>query len=109
MKPITILDVALARGVDPEKLTMGTFAAVGLPLLGGCAHCGACIAAYNASPSKSGYLRCASGCIGDEGFPSVKAFEAWCAYEDALAEAAGDSAEADAPEHTQAWDLGSES
>ena len=90
MKTITVLDVAVARGVNEENLTMGEFDRVGLPMLGGCEVCGACIAAYNAAPSTSGLLRCAEGCIGDEGFPSVKAFEAWSEWQDALAEASAE-------------------
>ena len=86
-KSITILDVALARGVNEDNMTMGEFDRVGLPLMGGCQRCGACIAAYNASPSMTGYLMCARGCIDEQGFPSVKAYEAWQNYQDALAEA----------------------
>jgi hypothetical protein len=93
-KPVTILEVALARGIKSAEgsdgYSMGEFDRVGLPMLGGCQVCEACIAAYNACPSTTGYLRCASGCIGDKGFPSVKAFEAWSSYQDALSEAASD-------------------
>jgi hypothetical protein len=51
---------------------MQAFIDVGLPMLGGCACCEACIAAYNACPSKSGHLKCADSCIGDDGFDSVE-------------------------------------
>ena len=87
MKPITILDIALAKGANPDHLTMGEFDRLGLPMMGGCQTCGATIAAYDASPSTTGYLQCAKGCIGDRGFPTVKAYDAWCAYTDALEEA----------------------
>ena len=80
MKSITILDVAIAMGANENNLTMGEFDRLGLPMIGGCQRCGACIAAYNASPSKSGYLMCANGCIGEDGFPSVKAYQAWQAW-----------------------------
>jgi hypothetical protein len=70
--PITVLMLAefiLGR----EARTGQDFADAGLPMLGGCELCGATIAAYNASPSRSGYLRCAEGCIGDLGFDTVEA------------------------------------
>lgn len=89
MKAITILDVAIARGIRESETggyTLGAFDDVGLPFMGGCQRCEACIAAYNAAPSITGYIMCADGCIGKDGFPSVKAFEAWSAYRDALAE-----------------------
>jgi hypothetical protein len=98
MKNVTVWDVALARGLkenDDGGVTMGQFDAVGLPMLGGCHRCGACIAAYNACPTTTGYLACV-GCVGDgEGFPTAKAFEAWTAWQDALREAA--EAEEDEP------------
>ena len=43
----------------------------GLPLLGGCCRCGACVSAYNAYPSKSGYLKCGD-CLGSDGFETVE-------------------------------------
>lgn len=76
-EPITILDVAEARGVQagPDgSISGGEFERVGLPLFGGCEGCGASIAAYNAYPSKTGYIRCGD-CIGDLGFASVEEFE----------------------------------
>jgi hypothetical protein len=39
--------------------------------MGGCCKCEACIAAYNAYPSKSGYLKCGD-CIGNDGFDMVE-------------------------------------
>ena len=44
MTPVTIYDVALARGLrenDDGGANMGQFDAVGLPMLGGCEVCGA--------------------------------------------------------------------
>jgi len=72
---ITILDLAKFRGVKESEdgsITMGAMEEVDLPFMGGCGMCGACIAAYNASPSKSGYLKCTNGCIGDDGWDSVE-------------------------------------
>lgn len=72
---ITVMQLAEFRGVKPTEdgsVNMGQFDDVGLPMLGGCEVCEACIAAYNACPSKSGYLRCASGCIGDDGYETVE-------------------------------------
>lgn len=72
---ITILELARFRGVKEDEnggINMGQFMAVGLPMLGGCGECGATIAAYNAAPSQSGYLKCSKGCIGDDGYESVQ-------------------------------------
>lgn len=74
---VTILDVARSRGIKSEKdgkIPGSEFDRVGLPMIGGCQHCGATIAAYNAYPSKTGFLQC-SDCIADIGFGSVEAFE----------------------------------
>lgn len=72
MAPVTILEVAKHRlGRDPE--TGADFAEAGFQILGGCAVCGASIAAYNACPSRSGYWKCASGCIADDGWSTVEA------------------------------------
>lgn len=76
---VTVLDVAVGRGamaVEDGGITGGEFERVGLPMLGGCEVCGASIAAYNAYPSKSGYLRC-RGCVGGIGFENCAAFESW--------------------------------
>jgi hypothetical protein len=43
-----------------------------LPILGGCEICEATVAAYNACPSKTGFLRCKNGCIEDEGWETVE-------------------------------------
>lgn len=84
MSPVTILDVAKARGVQEGEhgISGGEFDRVGLPMMGGCEVCGATVAAYNACPSTTGYLRCRSGCIYEDGFATVEAFEAWAATED---------------------------
>ena len=71
---VTIMDLAKYRGIvgdDEGGYNFQAFEDVGLPAMGGCAVCGACIAAYNACPSKSGYLKCASGCIGEDGWESA--------------------------------------
>lgn len=70
-EPITILE--LAEFILGKPATNGQdFEDAGLPMLGGCEQCGATIAAYNACPSKTGYLRCQDGCIGDFGYYSVE-------------------------------------
>ena len=75
------MDVAVARGV--QKGTNGAingaeFIRVGLPIIAGCAHCGATVTAYNAAPGRNGYILCAGTCSEpDYGFPTVEAFEAW--------------------------------
>lgn len=73
---ITILELAMFRGAketEDGNISMGEVEKTGLPFMGGCGLCGACIAAYNASPSQSGYLMCSEGCIGDCGFDTVEA------------------------------------
>lgn len=73
---VTILDLALHRGVveSPEgRISGGEFERVGLPIMGGCEVCGATIGAYNAAPSKTGYLRCSNDCIADQGWTDVAA------------------------------------
>jgi hypothetical protein len=76
--PITILQLAEHRGAKPNA--NGAFSAdeierVGLPFMGGCEVCGATIAAYNACPSKTGYLRCLNDCIGDNGYETCEQAE----------------------------------
>jgi hypothetical protein len=68
---ITILELAIFRGavIDSDGgMQGGEIERVGLPFIGGCQRCGACIAAYNASPSQTGYIMCSAGCIGDVGY-----------------------------------------
>lgn len=75
LPPITVRDLALHLGATPDadgNLSGGEFEKVGLPIMGGCEVCGATIAAYNACPSTSGYLRCQKGCIGSDGFATVE-------------------------------------
>lgn len=87
---VTVLECAKARGLKGEATDHGStsysaadFAAVGFELMGGCASCEACIAAYNAYPSVSGFWLCAD-CVGDRGFPTVQAFENWADKQRAL-------------------------
>lgn len=71
MEPVTILQLAefiLGRPAENGE----DFAQAELPMLGGCEVCHATIAAYNACPSRTGYLRCAEGCIGELGYSSVE-------------------------------------
>lgn len=80
-KAITVFDCAKARGVvegDDGSVTGSEFERVGLPFFGGCERCSATIAAFNAYPSQSGYLRCGD-CIGGSGFDTPAAFEVWVA------------------------------
>lgn len=67
MAPVTVLALASFRLGRPAS-TGADFAEAGLPMLGGCAVCGASVAAYNACPSRSGYLKCAAGCIDGDGY-----------------------------------------
>lgn len=75
--PVTILDIAISRGVKEDKkgyIDENEFYRIGLQMTGGCINCHASLAAYNAYPSKSGYWKC-SDCIGDDGFNTVEEFE----------------------------------
>lgn len=59
--------------VDPRgSVSMGAIEAVGLSFMGGCCGCGATVSAGSSCPSHSGHLRCATGCIGDEGFATCE-------------------------------------
>jgi hypothetical protein len=71
LDPVTVLDLASHRLGYPVRAG-GDFQRAGLPIMGGCAECGATVAAYNACPSRSGYLKCASDCIGDDGYATVE-------------------------------------
>jgi hypothetical protein len=71
--PITVSDLCIHRlGLpdDVESINGAQFEQAGLPILGGCEVCEATIAAYNACPSRTGYLRCLD-CIGDLGWDDV--------------------------------------
>ncbi len=76
-KYVTLLEVAKARGLEGigDAYNGADFAKVNIPIMGGCEICHATVACYNASPSKSGFIRCADGCIGDEGFETTEEFE----------------------------------
>lgn len=72
---ITVLALALFRGAKPEttgSISMGAIEATGLPFMGGCSVCGATVSAANSCPSRSGYLKCERGCIGDDGFETCE-------------------------------------
>ena len=72
---ITVLDLAFHRGLKADEdgsVSMGEVEDTGLPFMGGCVECGATIACYNASPSKSGFLKCTRECIGDDGWDTVE-------------------------------------
>lgn len=78
-RPVTILDVALAHGARQDAagaISGAEFERLGLPMLGGCQGCAASIAAYNAYPSKTGYLQC-KDCIGELGFATVAEFDSF--------------------------------
>lgn len=70
MMPVTIMQLAEYR-IGREATTGSDYAEACLPIMGGCEHCGATIAAYNAYPSKSGYLRCRN-CIDPDGWYTVE-------------------------------------
>lgn len=71
---ITILELAKFRLAKldraTEQLNGQDFADVQLQIMGGCADCGASLAAYNAYPSRSGFWKCADD-IGDDGWLDV--------------------------------------
>lgn len=71
--PITILDYVKYRTGEKDTYSVDDFNACGVPMAGGCQRCPAIIGAYNAYPSKSGYLRCAD-CIENTGFATVEDF-----------------------------------
>jgi hypothetical protein len=85
MEPVTVHDVAVARGVKEDEdgsVGMDEYLRVGLPMLGGCYRCGASIACYNSCPTKVGYLMCKNGCVGDDGFATTEEFEEFCKKQD---------------------------
>ena len=74
-EPVTILALAkyrLGLGREVSSLSGADFTRASLPIMGGCQRCEATIAAYNACPSKTGYLMCADSCIGDLGYATVQ-------------------------------------
>jgi hypothetical protein len=68
--PVSLLELATAR-LGRVCANGADFEAAQLPIMGGCEVCGATVAAYNAGPSTSGYIRCLNGCIGDDGFATT--------------------------------------
>lgn len=73
---ISIQDLAVHRGIQPDKPGGSTFNAgeymrVGLPFMGGCEVCSANLAPYNAYPSKSGMIRCLDD-LGALGYETVE-------------------------------------
>jgi hypothetical protein len=73
--PITILDYVKSVVGDKDFYTAEDCLISGVDILGGCQHCQATIAVYNAYPSTSWYWRCAD-CIGDTGYATVADFTA---------------------------------
>lgn len=69
--PVTVMQLASHR-LGREATNGADYEQAGMAMLGGCELCHASIAAYNACPSKSGYLRCANGCIGPDGWDDVE-------------------------------------
>jgi hypothetical protein len=71
MEPITIYQLAEYRiGREPEYGE--DFAEALLPMLAGCEICHSSLAAWNAYPTQSGYVRC-QHCIQDLGWYSAEA------------------------------------
>jgi hypothetical protein len=73
--PITIVDYVKSIVGDKPAYHAEDFYGNGVAMTGGCQHCYATLAAYNAYPSRTGYWRCAD-CIGDTGFATVAEFKA---------------------------------
>lgn len=74
-KAITVLELAIHLGAKEDSEGGVSFAEiqrVGLSAMGGCEVCGATIAAYNASPCKTGFLRCTSSCTNGHGYETVE-------------------------------------
>ena len=72
---VTVLELAIHRGAkvaEDGSVSGAEINRVGLPVLGGCISCGATVAAYNACPSRSGYLKCSEDCIGGDGWETVE-------------------------------------
>jgi hypothetical protein len=77
--PITFFEiVAQRKGVDPSHAALNgaDFEEHGFSIIGGCAGCGASLAAYNGHPSRTGWWLC-SDCIGDSGFETTADFDNW--------------------------------
>ena len=67
---VTVLELAEHR-LGHRAEHGGHFEQAGLPIMGGCQVCEATIAAYNACPSTTGFLRCGD-CIGPFGWETVE-------------------------------------
>ena len=74
MSAITIADLAKFR-LGRDAVSGSDFGEASLPIMGGCEVCYASIAAYNAYPSLSGFIRCAAH-IGDDGWESAEEADA---------------------------------
>lgn len=68
--------------VPSEGVTAADLAEYDIPLGGGCKACGATIAAYNACPTRSGYIACQGECARD-GFRTVEEYAAFLVAQDA--------------------------
>lgn len=75
---ITIMDVAIAEGAKEVegRINGAEFVRLGLPIMAGCEVCYANLGAYNAYPTKTGFIRC-HDCVGERGFEKVEEFKAW--------------------------------
>lgn len=74
---ITILDVAIARGahVNADGSINGSeFERLRLPIISGCRFCSETLGAYNAYPSKNGFICCGAHAEGI-GFETTDEFE----------------------------------
>tara|TARA_Y100000034_G_scaffold83726_1_gene100247 strand:- start:190 stop:477 length:288 start_codon:yes stop_codon:yes gene_type:complete len=71
---ITIMDIAKAEGAQEDErggISGGEFERLGLPILAGCQGCGATLGAYNAYPTRSGYVGCADCTPEEYGYQTV--------------------------------------
>ena len=81
---VTILDCAIAAGAKPNEDGNFTAQAIndaGFPMFGGCSGCQASLAAYNMYPTRTGFVKC-KDCVGDIGFATTDAFNAFLETED---------------------------
>jgi hypothetical protein len=74
-RPVTVLELAEHR-LGRRPVTGSDFDEAGLPIIGTCEACAATIAAYNACPTTTGYLRCATGCSAGVGYETAAAADA---------------------------------
>lgn len=73
--PLTVYELALELGAEEidGRIDGAEFARLGLPVFAGCGRCGASLAAFNAFPSSTGFIRCGD-CIDGLGFATVEEF-----------------------------------